>query len=309
MKRTSQTLETGTVRKEGVAESTADQVSGVSRHIAALVVTVESKVESEEVLEVLVLLAALAEHGSKVVRPILLKVNLGRESTAAPVGVLVDLGGNGGQLGEQRNAVVKGGLPVVSLVETLLVGLGELGLVVEGRDGNGKLGHGVQILGELVKHLVDEGGDLGLGGELAGELADLVDGGDLAGQEQPEHGLGEHLSSRLALGELLLAVLDGAAVEANALVGIEDGSLPDHGLEATHATQGVLDLDLANDLAAMGLDLLEQLALGGNDLLEGRLEIGLSGRVASRGVGKESSTGVGLLDCIVKCQLSCIQVF
>lgn len=248
VKRTGQTLETSTVRKEGIAEGAANKVSGVGRHVATLVVTVESEVETQEVLEVLVLLAALAEHGSKVVGPILLQVNLGGESTAALVGVLVDLGGNGGQLGEQRDAVVIGGLPVVGLVEALLVGLCKLGLVVEGRDGHGELGHGVQVLGEVVEHLVDKGRDLGLGGELARELAHLVDRGHLAGQQQPEHGLGQHLGAGLALGQLLLAVLDGAAMEADALVGVEDGALPDHGLEPAHAAERVLDLDLANDL-------------------------------------------------------------
>lgn len=289
VKGTGKTLETGRVGKEGIAESGTNQVGGVGRDVAALVVTVESEVETEEVLEVLVLLATLAKHGSVVVGPILVEINLGRESTAAVVSVLVDLGGNGGQLSEQRDGVVKGRLPVVSLVEALLVGLGELGLVVEGRDGHGELGHGVEVLGEVVEHLGDKGGDLGLLGELTGELADLVGGGDLAGEEEPEHGLGKHLGARLALGEFLLAVLDGAAVEADTLVGVEDGAFPDHGLEAAHAAKGVFDLDLANDLVAVGLDLLEKLALGGNDLFEGGLEIGFGGGVGA-GAG-QSSTG------------------
>jgi len=281
VKRTSEALETGAVAEEGIAESAADQVGGVGRDVAALVVTVKGKVETEEILEVLVLLAALAEHGSKVVRPILLEVNLTRKGSAALVRVLVDLGGDGRELGEQRNAVVKGRLPVVGLAEALLVGLGELGSVVEGRDSNGELGHGVKVLGEVVKHLVDIVGKLTLLGELARELADLVGGGDFAGEEKPEHGLGKHLSASLALGQLLLAVLDGAAMEANTLVGVEHGTLPDHSLQAAHATNSVLDLDLANNLGAMGLDLLEELALGGDNLLERRLQIRLSSSVRS----------------------------
>jgi hypothetical protein len=222
VKRTGQTLETSTVGKEGVAEGAADEVSGVSRHVATLVVTVKGEVETEEILEVLVLLAALAEHSGEVVAPILVKVDLSRKGTAATVGVLVDLRGDGGQLGEERDAVIKGRLPVVGLVETLLVSLCELGLVIEGRDGHGELGHGVKVCGEVVEHLVDKGGDLGLLGELTGELADLVCGRDLASEEEPEHGLGEHLGARGTLGELLLAVLDGASVETNALVCVED---------------------------------------------------------------------------------------
>lgn len=288
MKRSGKTLETSTVRKERIAESAANKVSGVGRDVATLVVTVQSKVETEEILEVLVLLARLAEHSGIVVRPILLKVDLSRQSTAAAVSVLVDLGGNGRQLSQQGDTVVKGRLPVVGLVETLLVGLGELGLVVESRNSHGELGHGVQVLGEVVEHLGDELGDLSLLGQLAREDANLVGGRDLAGKEEPEHGLGKHLSASLALGEDLLAVLDGAAVETDTLVGIEDGTLPNHGLEATHTTEGVFDLDLANGLAAVSLDLLEKLTLSGNDLLEGSLQVRLGGGIAA-GAGKSSS--------------------
>lgn len=295
MERTSQTLETSAIRKEGIAESAANEMGGVSRNVATFVVTVEGEVETEKILEALVLLASLAQHGSKVVRPILLEIDLGGESTATTVRVLVDLSSNGGQLGEQFNAVVKGGLPVVSLVEALLIGLGELGVVVEGRDSNGKLGHGVQVDGEVVEHLVDKSGQLSLFGQLTGKGPGLVDGGDLAGEEQPEHGLGQHLSACLALGQIALAVLDGAAVEADTLIGVEDRALPDHGLEATHAAERVLDLDLANDLASVGLDLLEQLTLGGDDLPQRGLEIRLGRGVASYSIGKEDSTGIWLL--------------
>lgn len=290
MKGTGQTLETSTVRKEGVAKSGTNQVSSVSRDVTTLVVTVEGEVETEQVLEVLVLLAALAQHGSEVVRPILVEVNLGRQSTSTLVGVLVDLGGNGGKLSQQGNAVVKGRLPVVGLVETLLVSLGEFGLVVESRDSNGELGHGVEVAREVIEELGDKLGNGSLLSQLAGEDADLVGGGDLSGQEKPEHGLGKHFSASGALGELLLAILDGAAVETDTLVGVEDGTLPDHSSEATHTTQGVLDLDLTNNLVAIGLDLLEELALGGNDLLQGGLQVRLG-----RGIGAGTeSAGQGL---------------
>lgn len=292
MEGTGKTLKTGTVGQEGVGQSAANQVSGVSRDVTTLVVTVKSKVETEEILEVLVLLATLAKHGSKVVRPILLEVNLGRESTTATVRVLVDLGSNGGELGQEGDAVIKGRLPVVGLVQTLLISLGKLGLVVESRHSHGELSHGVEVLGEVIEHLGDKLRDLGLLSELAREAADLVGRGDLASEEKPEHGLGKHLGTSLALRELLLAILDGTAVEADTLVGIEDGTLPDHGLEATHATKGVLDLDLADSLVGMGLDLLQELSLGGDGLAESGLEVGLSRGIAA-GADK-GGTGEGL---------------
>ena len=62
VERTSETQETGTVAQEGIAESTANQVGSVSRHITTLVVTVQSKVQTQQIVEVLVLLATLAKH-------------------------------------------------------------------------------------------------------------------------------------------------------------------------------------------------------------------------------------------------------
>jgi hypothetical protein len=81
---------------------------------------------------------------------------------------------------------------------------------------------------------------------LFAQTANLVRGRDLAGEEQPEHGFGQHLGAGSAFGELFLAVLDGAAVEADALVGVKHRTFPYHGLETAHASKRVLDLDLAN---------------------------------------------------------------
>lgn len=195
MERPGETLEAGGVGEEGVAERGADEMRGVRGDVAALVVAVQREVQAEEVLEVLVLLAAAAEHGCEVVRPILLEVDLGREGAAALVRVVVDLGGDGGELREQRDGVVEGRLPVVGLADAGLVGLGELGGVVQGRDGDGELRHRVQVFGEVVEQLIDEVGELALLGELAGELAGLCDGGDLAGEEEPEHGFWEHFGA------------------------------------------------------------------------------------------------------------------
>lgn len=246
-------------------------------------VAVKSEIQTQQVLEVLVLFAALAQHGGEVIRPVLLEIDLSREGTAALVRVVVDLGGNGGQLGQETDGIVKRGLPVVGLVESLLVCLCELGSIVQGRDGNSKLGHGVEVLGEVVKELVDESGQLGLLGQLPGEDADLACGGNLSGQKQPKHGLGKHLGASFALGQLFLAVLDGAAVETDALIRIEYGTLPDHGLEPTHATEGVLDLDFANDGGAVCFDFLQELSLGGDDFFERGLEIWFGGGVGPRG--------------------------
>ena len=103
----------------------------MGRDVATLVVRVECQVEAHEVLEAFVLPAGatLAEHGGEVVGPVLSRVCLRGQRASAPVRVLVDLGRDDGQFGEQADCVVKGGFPVVGLVEAALVELGKGGLV------------------------------------------------------------------------------------------------------------------------------------------------------------------------------------
>src|SRR5207247_447695 len=105
-------------------------MSGMGGHVSAFVVAVERKVETEEVLEVLVS-PAFSEHGGKIVSPILVEVDFGGERSASAVGVLVDLSGDGGQFTEQGDAVVKSRLPVVGLVQAPFVELSELGRVAK----------------------------------------------------------------------------------------------------------------------------------------------------------------------------------
>ena len=238
----------------------------------------QSQVQTQEVVEVLVLLAALAQQLREVLGPVQAAIEGLLADSVDLVGT-EDQSGNTGNLGQQGDAVVKGGLPVLGLVETLLIGLGKLGLGVEGGHGHRQLGHGVHVAGEGLDEVQDVLGEVGLFSQLLGKGADLTGGGNLAGQKQPEHGLGEHLSARGALGELLLAVLDGLAVEADTLIGIQDGALPEHGLETTHTTENIANLDLANGLVTLVLDLFEQFAFGGDDVFEGGLEVGFGGGI------------------------------
>ena len=112
--------------------------------------------------------AALAEHGGVVVGPVLVGVWGGREGSAGGVGIMVDLGGDGGEFGEEGDGVIKGGFPVLCFVQTAGVHAREGGGVVEGRDGAGELRHGVEVFGEGIEHAYDEWREGGLLGELAG---------------------------------------------------------------------------------------------------------------------------------------------
>lgn len=179
---TGKTVETGGKRQEGRAESATNQVGGVSADVATLVVGVDGQVKTHKLNEVGVL--AEAELVGEVEGVIL--VLLDRSNLAALEDVLVDARSDVGELGNEVHGVLKGVAPVLLLVNTLGVGTGERRGLLESGDGKGELGHGVQVGRAAVDQLLDELGDVGAGGPLGGEVADLLLGGDLTGQEKPE---------------------------------------------------------------------------------------------------------------------------
>lgn len=63
--------------------------------------------------------------------------------------------------------------------------------------------------------------------------------------------LREGLLAAGGLGEKLLALGDGLAAEADALLGVEDGALPDEGLDATGTAIDLVEGDLVDDLGAV----------------------------------------------------------
>lgn len=106
-------------------------------------------------------------------------------------------------------------------------------------------------------------GKLALLCQFARELTRLGFCRDLAGEQQPEHTLGNDFLATRRCWELLLAVGNGQAVEPDALVmqngsvsctifgeevvrgyldGVKNGGFPEHGLESAHTTDEVLNL-------------------------------------------------------------------
>lgn len=187
-----ETVETGGEGEEGRAEGRADKVGGVGRDVATLVVGVDGEVETHQLNKVGVV--AEAELVGEVEGVIL--VLLDGSDLAALEDVLVDARSNVGELGDEVHRVLVGVGPVLLLVDTLGVGLGELGGLLESSDGKGELGHGVEVGRAVIDELLDELGDVGAGSPLGGEVTDLLLGRDLTGQEEPEETCGR--VSRLA---------------------------------------------------------------------------------------------------------------
>lgn len=179
---TGQTVETSGQGQEGRAESTADKVGGVGAHVATLVVGVDGQVQTHELNKVgVVTEAKLVGEVERVVLVLLDGGNL-----AALEDVLVDARGDVGQLGNEVHGVLKGVTPVLLLVDTLGVGLGEGRGVLESSDGQRELSHGVEVGRAVVDELLNELGEVGSGSPLGGKVADLLLSRDLAGQEKPE---------------------------------------------------------------------------------------------------------------------------
>ncbi len=127
MERTGETVKGSSERQEWVGKGRSDQVSSVGRDVSTLVVRVDGNVKSHQVDELLVL--SETEQSSQVGGVILVGID-GREFTVT-VDVSEDSSGNVWELGDEVHGVVKGRLPVLLLVDTLGVGLGKGGVVVE----------------------------------------------------------------------------------------------------------------------------------------------------------------------------------
>jgi hypothetical protein len=109
----------------------------------------------------------------------------------------------------------------------------------------------VEVGRAAVDELLNELGDLGAGSPVGREVADLLLGGDLAGQEKPEEAFGQRLLATGGLGQKLLALGDGLAAEADTLLGVEDGALPNQALDATGTAIYLVEGDLVDDLGTV----------------------------------------------------------
>lgn len=101
-------------------------------------------------------------------------------------------------------------------------------------------------LRERVNDLFNVVRELTTAAQVLRETLDLLSRGDLAGQQEPEHRLREHLLTRAAnVGsrrEGSLALRNALAVEGDTFLSVKDGTLPEHALQATHTTDKVADL-------------------------------------------------------------------
>lgn len=154
----------------------------MSADVSTLMVRVDGQVQTHELNEVIVV--TIAELVGQVVGVIL--ILLDRSNLAILKDVAVDLRGDSRKLGDEVHGILEGVVPVVFLVDTLSVGLGESGLVLKGSDSQRELSHGVKSAGAAVNELLNEFGEVRASSPLGRQIANLLLRGNFAGQEQPE---------------------------------------------------------------------------------------------------------------------------
>ena len=207
--------------KIGIREGRSDETGGVGRDVTSLVIGVDGEVETHKLIKLVGVVAELTgKVGGVIERSIM------RSELAILEGVAVDASSDLGENGEEVEGILESGLPVVTLLNTVLVGLSELRVLLHGSDGRDELRHGVELSSTEVGQETDDVlGNVSTSGQFSRQSVGLLGSGDLASQQQPQETLrsgllvGLRASSRLggSLGEQLLKIGDGVATEADTL--------------------------------------------------------------------------------------------
>jgi hypothetical protein len=254
---TSKTVHTSGEGIVRVRKSGTDESGGVSRNVATFVVSVDGEVEAEALLEGIVVHAHLdGEVGS----PIL--VGRGSDDVSGALGeTVVDHSSDGGSAGNAVERVIESESPVVALVGlTLRVSLVELGASLESEDTHGELSHGVSVDGGGIEDLLGSTDDLlvSTASEFLRQGLGLGFSGDVTGEEEPEHSFRERFAASLSLGELLLALGDGEATEADTFLRIKKRGLVDERADIAHTTISLFNSSVRElFVTILGLELLD----------------------------------------------------
>lgn len=228
----------------------------MSRDITAFVIRVDGKVETHQFNKVLVLFET--QKLGEVVRVILISLDLSELTIL--VDVAVNTSSNLRELGNQVHGILESRVPVLRLVDTLSVGLGELRVMLESIDSKRELRHRVESLGTTVNEFLNKLGDVRTSSPFSRERLDLLFSGDFTGNEQPEKRFGKRLTTFFSTRKGLLTIRDGQTTETDTFLSIEDGTFPNKTLDTTHTTIGLVKSNFTEDLGAIFL--LESLDLG-----------------------------------------------
>ena len=119
------------------------------------------------------------------------------------------------------------------------------------RNSDRELRHGVEGRRAAVDEVLNELGEGAASSPVLAEFGDLLLGGDLASNEQPEESFGQRLVTTGRLRKEVAAFGDAVATEADTLLSIEHRAVPEKSGETTHTTVDLVYDDRAKGLLAM----------------------------------------------------------
>jgi hypothetical protein len=177
----------------------------------------------------------------------------------------VDVGGQGGQLGQEVENVLQHGLPVDHLAHALVVALDELRLALHGQDALGEEGHGMGVAGRGTHDVDDVLRQLAALLELLHQLQGLIHGRHFAGHQVVEETLDVGILVVRILGQRLEGLGNRLTAEADALEGVQVRNVGHQAANTAGTTDGLGDGDIADLGIAI---LLEQAGRAGPVLLD-----------------------------------------
>ena len=156
-----------------------------------------------------------------------------------------------GQFCQEIHGIFVVVFPEFSFVDTFVVSCEKftVGLLIE--QGHGEHGHGVEMLREVC----DEWGfTLAEATSLFPFVWEIIKFG-LVGVatccEQEEHAFGEGLDSSWYFLGVFAELGDGMSSEGDTWDGVEAGTVVKHNGKSSHAKDGIIDLDLSDNIVAM----------------------------------------------------------
>jgi len=125
----------------------------------------------------------------------------------------VDQSGDSGDLGDQVHGIFVDGVPVLGLVDTLSVSLGEFRVGLEVEDGSRQLSHGVHVVGKVLNEFFSFVGNSSSGLEFLRDGLELSLSGEFTGHQEPQETFGKGFTTVGGLGKVLDQVRDGVSSE------------------------------------------------------------------------------------------------
>jgi len=181
----SETVKGSGVREIRISQSGTDQMASVGRDVTTFVIGVDGQITSNAFLDFVLSVTQLV---GKVASPI--EVLVSSDDVTTFVEMSVDQGSDSGHLGDKIHTIFVDGVPVLGLVDTLSVSLGEFGARLEVEEGSRQLSHGVHVVGKVLNEFFSFVGDSTSGLEVFLDGLELSLSGEFTGHQEPQETFG-----------------------------------------------------------------------------------------------------------------------